>query len=347
MYSIYMYIYYCCICIQIQQASEDSTCTKCIVHTCICTCRLTEYQIVYYMYCMCTFCLVCTQFLAVSNYEQLNTGQNRPIPGKDMRDIESQLRHHRHEERKRREHRQDLLRADPYKNSMQREASRIEGLTGSTATSADMFYSLNLHDSFLESGQSDLGDRSMESSLCTTAASSAMADSYTSSIHSRRKSPDSIFSQYGGGTCSSGSLESIPLSGGTGLQQLAHSPEVKRRGRNKESTFGNTSAGTGAQVGAGITQQDVCKYSLTLSGITVAILEANPAYTHPVDKSWTQQRTTEPSSTGPSSSLHSSGLDPMTYLSAVAEVLSDGVNRREIQKHQERLAQTLPQDHLL
>lgn len=293
--------------------------------------------------------LLCTQFLATSSYEQVNTGVNRPIPGKDMRDIESQLRHHRHEEKRRREHRRDLLRADPYKNSMRGEGSHRGGLTDSAATSADMFYSLNLHDSFSESGPSELGDRSMESSICTTAASSAMVDSYSSTVHSRRKSPDGIFSRHdplGGGTGSSGSLESIPLSGGTGLQQLAHSPEVRRRGRNKDSTLGNT-VGTGPQADTGIVQQDICKYSLTLSGVTVAILEANPAYTHPVDKSRSQQRTTEPSSTGPSSSLNSSGLDPMCYLSAVAEVLSDGVNRREIQKHQERLAQTLPQDHLL
>ena len=285
--------------------------------------------------CACALCLVSTP----SNFEQLNTGLNRPIPGKDMRNIESQLRHHFHEERRRKEHRGDLLRADPYQNSIRGGSG---GMADSTTTSADMFYSLNLHDSFSESSRSEVGDRSMESSLYAASASSTMGDSYSSTAHSRAKSPDSVYSRYNPFGEGNSPLESITLSGGTGLQQLAHSPGAKRKQK------GRSRGGSGGKVG--ITQQDLCQYSLTLSGVTVAVLEANPAYTHPTDKPRKQRENAEPSSVGPTSqhsSLDSSGLDAMCYLSEVTKVLRGGVNRREIQRHQDSLAQALPQDHLL
>ena len=283
-----------------------------------------------------------------SDFQQLSTGVNRPIPGKDLHDIESQLRHHFREERRHKEHRGDLLKADPYQ-TIHRGAGgpRLLGMTDSTYTSADMFYSLNLHDSFSEASRSETaGERSMESSICTTAASSTMGDSFISSTRGRRKSPDSLYSHW-----DRYSEDSLPLSGGSGLQQLAQSPTVKHRDWSREGTPRTSRKGVAGVVGGavrgGITQQDVCKYSLTLSGVTVAVLEANPTHTHPTGEHRSKRGNSDQSSAGPHSSLDSSGLDPVCYLSEVADVLRDGVNRREILRNQECLAQALPLDHLL
>ena len=209
-------------------------------------------------------------------------------------------------------------------------------------TSPDMFYSLNLHDSFSETTRSEVsGERSMESSLCTTTASvSTMSDSYTSSstrmLH--RRSPESVHT----GTYSEeGDLDSITLGGGSGLQQLVQQQSPGTARRNRHTSGGKIDRGRGR-----IAPHDVCKYSLTLSGITVAVLQANPAYTHPTD--WHRCRKTESSVQQQGySSLDSSGLDPMCYLSEVANLLRGGVNRREVQKQREHLAQALPLDHLL
>ena len=297
-----------------------------------------------------------------AGFEQLSTGINRPIPGKDMRNIESQLQHHLHEERKRREHRGDLLRADPYKTSMLGGGSRGGIMTDSTASTSNMFYSLDLRDSFSEPSRS--GERSMETSTCT-AVSSAMGDSYTSTVHSHTLSGDGIHSRYDPFGDGASVLDSVSLHEGPGLQQLAHSPLTgRRRGAERDSIDGRRRGRGGVGGGrAGITQQDVCKYSLTLSGVTVAILEADPAYTHPHSQRNEKPRgqgkteqifaaglsglSSSSSSSSRYSSLDSSGLDPMSYLSEVAKVLRGGVNRREIQRNQERLGQALPQDHLL
>ena len=184
----------------------------------------------------------------------------------------------------------------------------------------------------------------MESSICTTAPPSTMGDSFISTAHGRRKSPDSLYSHW-----DRYSEDSLPLSGGSGLQQLAQSPGVKQREWSREGTPRTSHKGIagGGGVRGGITQQDVCKYSLTLSGVTVAVLEANPTYTHPTGEHWSKRGNTDQSSAGSHSSLDSSGLDPMCYLMEVADVLRDGVNRREIVRNQERLAQALPLDHLL
>ena len=275
----------------------------------------------------------------VSDFEQAGTGTNRPIPSGDLHGMQSQLQSLFREERRERERRRDLLTADPYQG--RGGGSRMTD--SSVTASPDMFYSLNLNESFSEAAttRSEVsGERSMESSLCTTAASeTAMSDSYTSSSTARTlrgKSPDSV---HMGSYSEEGDLDSIALGGGSGLQQLMQqqSPGSRRRHRNS----------SGGKVGGGgrgeIAPHDVCKYSLTLSGITVAVLEANPAYTHPADR----YRCRKSESTQTYSSLDSCGLDPMCYLSEVANVLRAGVNRREIQRQRENLAQALPLDHLL
>ena len=292
---------------------------------------------------------------------------SRPIPTSQLCGLESQLRQHYREEKRKREHRRDLLRADPYQNSPhgnvsgrgQSSSSNFGGMADSAVlmNSPDMFYSLNLHDSFSEaSTRSEFGgDRSMESSVCTAAASSTgMGDSYvsTASTQNRRgRSPESVCS---GGlyddTEDAVSLDSIPLGGGSGLQQLARGSSARRNRASGGERDTRTGAGGGGRR-EGVTQHDVCKYSLTLSGVTVAVLEADPAYTHTTDTPSTnthRARTNSSKRGHTSSSLDSSGLDPACYLLEVAEVLKcGGVNRREIQRQQEHLAQALPLDHLL
>ena len=247
-------------------------------------------------------------------------------------------------------------------------------MTDSTCmASPDMFFSLNLHDSFSEVSRSDLGgDRSMESSLYSATTSSTMGDSYTSAVHNRGKPPGSVYSRYTERSGVGSGLDNIPLGGGCGLQQLVgRGHGVSRQSKNRDDSNSRMGGARG-----GVSQQDVCKYSLTVSGVTVAVLQADPAYTHPSNQTQTQHGGhTELSATGPSSdgtssngapssgtspnepssngtsgpfsSLDSSGLDPMYYLTEVTEVMRGGVNRREIQRQQERLGQALPLDHLL
>ena len=277
--------------------------------------------------------------MSQSGFEQAGAGVNRPIPTGELRGIESQLKHHLKEERRQSERRGDLLTADPYHrplHSTTRGAPFFGGMTDSI--SADMFYSLNLHDSFSEASRSEAsGERSMESSICTTAGSvTTMGDSYMSSVSRshRGRSPESVRS---GAFSEDGELESIALGEGSGLQQLAQSPgSVRRSGSRHSRARGGR---------AGLAPHDVCKYSLSLSGITLAILQTNPAYTHPTTD--TSHRKSPPDPVQQYSSLDSSGLDPMCYLLEVGGVLRGGVNRKEIQRQQERLAQALPLDHLL
>ena len=301
----------------------------------------------------------------------MKPGLNRPIPGKDMQNIESQLRRHFREERKQKEKRADLLRADPYANSMQGHSS---GMMDSATSSSEVFYTLNLHDSFSQSGSPDGGGLLEQST-------SNMDDSFASSTHGHHAPSSSSSARIH--TASSG-LESIPLHGGCGLQQLSQSPSSSGEsggrwdvggGVAKSPPFHRTWSGSGSVSGArtgarmGAPQQDTCKYQLTLSGVTVAILESNPVHTHlpsqrtdgtSGDRGGTDDHpsTTPPSSPSSSpsssssssahhSSLDGSGLDPVSYLDTVARLLRNGINHREIQGHQDTLAQVLPQDHLL
>ena len=182
--------------------------------------------------------------------------------------MQSQLRSHFREERRQRERRRDLLTADPYQGRSGGSVMTDSAIT----TSPDMFYSLNLHDSFSETTRSEVsGERSMESSLCTTTASvSTMSDSYTSSstrmLH--RRSPESVHT----GTYSEeGDLDSITLGGGSGLQQLVQqqSPGTARRNRHT----------SGGKIGGG------SLYHLDNSELTLKALNLKTGYTHCVSVS--------------------------------------------------------------
>ena len=182
--------------------------------------------------------------------------------------MQSQLRSHFREERRQRERRRDLLTADPYQGRSGGSVMTDSAIT----TSPDMFYSLNLHDSFSETTRSEVsGERSMESSLCTTTASvSTMSDSYTSSstrmLH--RRSPESVHT----GTYSEeGDLDSITLGGGSGLLQLVQqqSPGTTRRNRHT----------SGGKIGGG------SLYHLDNSELTLKALNLKTGYAHSVSVS--------------------------------------------------------------
>ena len=107
---------------------------------------------------------------------------------------------------------------------------------------------------------------------------------------------------------------------------------------------------------------DVCRYSFTISGITLALLEADPMHTHctPVSQysssppAFAQNSPSPPpsqssprNSSGGLSSVDEGGLDPMKYFETVAALLEEGINRKVLQNKQEELSQVLPNDHLL
>ena len=145
---------------------------------------------------------------------------------------------------------------------------------------------------------------------------------------------------------SSQELSDIELTKGVGLQQFSltnlhggaspsASPSQVRRQRSSVGGGGNEN------------DLDICRYSLTVGGVTCVLLEANPVHTH---SSTVSRPDSQPTSLGSSTeycSLDESGLDPVKYFSAVGEVLKGGVNRAALQANQEELGQILPADHLL
>ena len=110
--------------------------------------------------------------------------------------------------------------------------------------------------------------------------------------------------------------------------------------------------------------QDVCRYSFAISGITLALLEADPMHTHctPATQYYSSsppatvfQKSPSPPSQSSSprnsssglSSVDEGGLDPMKYFETVSVLLEGGINRKVLQNKQEELSQVLPNDHLL
>lgn len=111
-------------------------------------------------------------------------------------------------------------------------------------------------------------------------------------------------------------------------------------------------------------EHDVCKYSFTVSGVTLALLETDPMHTHrtsaarssPSSLPTFQGKSPSPPSSQSSprtqtssglSSVDEGGLDPMKYFETVSLLLEEGINRKVLQHKQEELSQVLPNDHLL
>ena len=273
-----------------------------------------------------------------------------------MHTIEHQLRHHVRTERHRRQRQEDLLHADPWEGSLGLHGNALDESTHSYS-SGDEFFSLDLGGGG-GGGKGGLDQSvNMEDSFVSTLSqvSSAPANAH---IHGR------CFPQDG--------VNGIPLHAGAGLQQLSesppegvfkkvptspsYSPPAGHRPRPRSGT--GTSGGASSSVRShrhSDSQHDAFKLSLTLSGVTLALLESEPAYTCSITPQPSVERRDSDSSSGSDggrgmevmSGLEEGGLDPMKYLEGVASLLSGEVSRRAIQGCQEQLSRGLPNDHLL
>ena len=119
---------------------------------------------------------------------------------------------------------------------------------------------------------------------------------------------------------------------------------------------------------------DLCKYSFTFGGVTLALLEADPMHVHstpaaptvspsppeqnspqanspPLNLSQYNPHSRKSTSDGLDvcsiSSIDEGGLDPIKYFDTVSVLLEEGINRKVLQAKQEELSQVLPNDHLL
>jgi hypothetical protein len=139
-------------------------------------------------------------------------------------------------------------------------------------------------------------------------------------------------------------LSHVELSDGVGLQQLSSIPHHHHKGHDDHSS-----------------SPDVSKYSLVVSGLTLAILEGNPIHTYPSDTSHDDDDDDGNNDMFDSVKSHMSlnsthmdyccidegGLDPSKYLLSLHDILQGIVNRGKIVLHQEQLGRVLPADHIL
>ena len=323
-------------------------------------------------------CCCCFSGSGSSSFEKIHPGQNRPIPKTDLKTIESQLaKHQLHEQKAKLKLRQkeDLFRADPFDNSI---PASTTAMTESFSSSNEEFFSLDLNSSTLMEKSTQLEDSfystasKMNGGTPGLDGSTAKGDGIQ--IHTRGSVSD---------------VDTITLHDGAGLQQLSRGSSLYGSSRGSGSSIGLAtptqspplmprmrSGSRGAAAASSFSskertnrssesQHDLCKYCVTLSGITVALLEADPMYTYSSpslpDESVSatllgsigvkSERRLDPTNDGDASAKYSSvdegGLDPMKYFENVSHLLRDGVNRRQLQSTQEELAQVLPNDHLL
>ena len=269
----------------------------------------------------------------MSEFGRLATGQSRPILHGDRTNIESQLaRHHQQELQKARNSRkrQDLLDANPWDNSSTHTAPLKTALPHPlssdsmySGSAADHFFSLDLHSSLSSSAVS----KGMEDSFASTASSlSSPLDKGVglwtkgvATVHSR------CMDDYG-------SANAIPLHEGLGLQQLSQ-PPMPRPPQTKTPPPSCK------------TPPPSCKFTVALSGMTVALLEADPSYTYTSRAPCVEEG--HSGGVAGEASMDETGLDTNRYFELVSELLKDGVNRHQLHLHQEELAQILPADHLM
>ncbi len=107
------------------------------------------------------------------------------------------------------------------------------------------------------------------------------------------------------------------------------------------------------------TTTDVCVYSVTLGGLTCAILENKPIHTHVTRSngreseassetdSYSSARAESDSNSPELCSLDEGGLDPFKYFDCVMDVVSGNVGQREMKSCEGKLGQVLPADHIL
>lgn len=270
----------------------------------------------------------------MSEFSRLAAVQSRPISHGDRTTIEWQLAHHQQQEQHRakampgrsrgqdgRSRRQDLLDADPWENSIPQTKPPEVPLT--LATAADNFYSLDLTSSLTASAGG--GQATMEDSFESTTShlpspslvkgaglGAGLAARDVATVH-RRCFEENDFD------------EALTLHEGVGLQQLAQSPAPQPR------------KVCAPQLRTGPPQS--CKCTLTLSGVTLSLLEADPCHVYSGGERESSMET--------EASMDKGGLDTLKYFELVSELLKDGVNQNQVAFCQEQLAQILPADHLM
>lgn len=301
-------------------------------------------------------------------FKKVASGQSRPIPEADKNTLETQLAHHQQlEQHKARvsHQRQDLLNADPWEIShaittgpvaMLQKPHLLPG-TDSTcpdSTEEEHFYSLDLTSSLTSSVLSNepaAMDVSTMPTSPTPVEKGAWFGGRMGTVHRRFLEGEE-------------SGEAIPLHEGVGLQQLSQSPPD---GPSSHQPYPST-----RQPSFPITPQQRCppsyKYSLTLSGMTLSLLEADPPHTY-TTRLKSEDSLPGPGSTGPGtgtgsgpstgpdtgaglgansgSSIDDGGLDTVKYFELVSELLKSGVNHHQLELQHQELAQVLPADHLM
>lgn len=272
----------------------------------------------------------------MSEFSRLTAGQSRPISHGDRTTIESQLAHHQQQEQHRakavhqtaRRRGQDLLDADPWENSIPQTAPLKA--RSSSASGADDFYSLDLTSSLTSSAVRNDMD---ESFVSTSSHLSSHPPSLGKGVELRARG-------VGGATVHRRQLEGDDmdtLHEGVGLQQLSQSPPYSSSPHKHGVPRSLPHKSCPPQLRS--TPHPSCMCTLTLSGVTLALLEADPSHTYTTSNVG--------GSIGGEASMDEGGLDTVKYFELVSELLKDGVNRHQLALHQEQLAQVLPADHLM
>ena len=306
--------------------------------------------------------------------EKFSSGQSRPIPPVDRSAMESQLTQHQQHERQTktqqypRQH--ELLTADPWLNqNANHRPHRSQGDPFTTAmsesASSEQFYSLDLTSSFASSAMS----ASMEAPL----GSMSREGGQTHHQHQQELlQPDGRkVGVWQGGIVhrlNRRGEEDIRLHEGVGLQQLSSSPShakcdpflppysahptPRATDHTPSSPSGNMwSRSPPLPTSARHQQlksQTFFKFSLTLNGVTMALLEADPAHTYTTRLSeQTAYSSNKVFTVAPPTCVDEGGLDPVRYFELVTELMAEGVNWHQYQAHQKQLAQILPVNHLL
>lgn len=223
--------------------------------------------------------------------------------------------------------RQDLLDADPWQNS----TIPHKPAAATLASAADNFYSLDLNSELTSS---------------TMSSEAAMDDSYVSTTSHFPSSQKGVeLGARGGATVHRRCLEedlfseAIALHEGVGLQQLSQTPSPAHKPPAPQQPPPHRPHPKPSPPLS-------CKATLTLNGVTLALLEADPShiYTPATVKEdgggWC-------AAAGAEASMDEGGLDPTKYFEIVSELLKEGVNEHQLTSNQQQLSQILPADHLM
>ena len=282
---------------------------------------------------------------AGAEFSHLTGGQSRPISHGDRTTIETQLARQQQEQAvhhvggKRKGRGQDLLDADPWENSIP-QTTPLKPAAQSPGV--DDFYSLDLTSSLTSSAMS--GRTDMEDSFVSTASRLPVSKGMElrgrgvggATVHRRQLEGDGLDALHEGVGLQQLS-QTPPLHEGVGLQQLH---ELSRSPAYSKHSVPHSSPSLPHKTPQLKSTHPSCTCTLTLSGITLALLEADPSHTYTSGGTPGEACSAE-------ASMDEGGLDASKYFELVSQLLKDGVNHHQLTLHQEQLAQVLPADHLM